>query len=243
MYNRSDCCVCSESFASASNRGWISPRRLAVKWLIGMKSSDNSQAVRMQFTFRGKLFSVYVNYGMEAVIQIHQAYVMLWLPGVRIHLHCSNPTNTQHLDNYLRWKHINLSIYALTSDWMLYPWLPSHVICIIFITKPYSVFFFFSPSFLLTQYTESQFHMWTDENPKRGKYRRGFSSTAWRANELHVRRCTSRGSYFHLLCLAVLRDKCRPALVRVPQRLFSKLCNFCWTHCEPIVSLLVKRNK
>lgn len=48
-----------------------------MKWLIGMKSSDNSQAVRMQFTFRGKLFSVYVNYGMEAVIQIHQAYVML----------------------------------------------------------------------------------------------------------------------------------------------------------------------
>lgn len=73
--------------------------------------------------------------------------------------------------------------------------------------------------------------MWRDDNPKRGKYSRGFLLTAWRANELHVRRCTSRGSYFHLFCLA---DKCRPALVRVPQRLFSKLCNFCWTHWEPI---------
>ena len=63
--------------------------------------------------FPEELFSINVNYEMEAVIQFHQAYVTLWLPGVRIHLHCSYLT-TQHLDNYLRWKHINLSIYALT---------------------------------------------------------------------------------------------------------------------------------
>lgn len=53
-----------------------------------MKSLISSPA-GMRWSFPDKLFSVNVNYEMEAVIQIHQAYVTLWLPGVRIHLHCS----------------------------------------------------------------------------------------------------------------------------------------------------------
>ena len=36
--------------------------------------------------------------------------------------------------------HKSLHICTDKGDWMLYPWLPSHVICIIFITKAFSVF-------------------------------------------------------------------------------------------------------
>lgn len=130
--------------------------------------------------------------------------------------------------------HKSLHICTDKCDWMLYPWLPSHVICIIFITKPYSVFLFFSsPSFLLTPYTASQSYMWTDENPSH-------LSTAWRANELHVRSCTSRWSYIHLFGLAALGDKSSPALVWVPLR---QLCNLCWSHCKPIACMLAGKKK
>lgn len=61
-----------------------------------------------------------------------------------------NPPTLQQSDKHTAFRqllevetHKSLHICTDKCDWMLYPWLPSHVICIIFITKPYSVFLFF----------------------------------------------------------------------------------------------------
>lgn len=143
-----------------------------------------------------------------------------------------NPPTLQQSDKHTAFRqllevetHKSLHICTDKCDWMLYPWLPSHVICIIFITKPYSVFLFFS----CLQASFSHSIQRVSSICEGMKTQRGASTAdvflirAWRANELHVRRCRSRWSLFHLFCLAALRDKCWRALVGV---LLWQLFNF-----------------
>lgn len=60
--------------------------------------------------------------------------------------------------------HKSLHICTDKGDWMLYPWLPSHVICIIFITKAFLFFFFFFSPAPPANMIQIQSYMWGNWN-------------------------------------------------------------------------------